>query len=468
MEEICTNFKKSEKTLFPIGQIYILSGLFKYFGIRQYKEHNLDKFILENLKKNKSIQQKTNSLNAIRIFSFTLKKVYEINIIELFDQICEAITDRETEIREISQSTIKSFMKDLSGWAVKNIMPRLIKDLHNMNWKSKVVNIEILGQFAFCAPKQLSVYIPKVIKEIMQVFKDPHPKVQEIAISVLTDISSVIKNPEIVDLSEILINAISNPAENSKNALTALLETDFKHAIDPPSLGLIIPIVDYALKSHCENNKKMAAHLIGSFANLILNPLDIFAYIDIIMPNLKNALFDSIPECRNAVAKAIGSLTKSLGAKYLEEMLKWIKGYLEKESDTIQRSGAAQAYAEIMIAYGEGYIDKMLPQIITMIRENDRHAKEGYLGIFVFLPGCLGDKFEKYFDFLLPLILEGLSDDYENVRNVSNRIFEICIKLFAKRNTAQLIEPLIIGMFDTNWRIRCNSIALISITYFNY
>ena len=48
-------------------------------------------------------------------------------------------------------------------------------------------------------------------------------------------------------------------------------------------------------------------------------------------------------------------------------MLKWIRSYLEKESDTIQRSGAAQAYAEIMIAYGEGYIDKMLPQIITLI-----------------------------------------------------------------------------------------------------
>jgi hypothetical protein len=148
-------------------------------------------------------------------------------------------------------------------------------------------------------------------------------------------------------------------------------------------------------------------------------------------------------------------------------MLKWIRGYLEKESDTIQRSGAAQAYAEIMIAYGEAYIDKMLPQIITLIRENNRHTKEGYLGIFVFLPGCLGDKFEKYFDFLLPLILEGLSDEYENVRNVSNRIFEICIKLFAKRNTSQLIEPLILGLFDQNWRIRCNSIALISNRHLN-
>lgn len=45
-------------------------------------------------------------------------------------------------------------MKELSGHGVNQIMPSLLKDLHEMNWKNKVVNIEILGQFAFCAPKQ--------------------------------------------------------------------------------------------------------------------------------------------------------------------------------------------------------------------------------------------------------------------------------------------------------------------------
>lgn len=135
---------------------------------------------------------------------------------------------------------------------------------------------------------------------------------------------------------------------------------------------------------------------------------------------------------------------------------------MEVENDNIQRSGSAQAFAEIMISFGDAFIDKMLPQIIDSIREGDTHSKEGYLGIFVFLPGCLGDKFEKYFDLLLPLILEGLSDESDKVRNVSNRIFEICIKLFAKKNSAQLLDPLIAGLFDSSWRIRCNSISLIS------
>ena len=46
-----------------------------------------------------------------------------------------------------------------------------------------------------------------------------------------------------------LIDAISDPFDNSGNALAALLETEFSHYLDPPSLALIIPILDYNLKS---------------------------------------------------------------------------------------------------------------------------------------------------------------------------------------------------------------------------
>jgi hypothetical protein len=305
-----TKFKTENKSLFNVGQLYVMAGLIKFFGINTYKVYNIHEMILENMKKNKSSVEKQNAIILVKVLSDAQKRLYEPYLVSIFDNICELIADRDDKVRETTQNAIKSFMKIQSGYGVKIIMPRLIKDLHTMNWRSKVVNIEILGQFAFCAPKQLSIYIPKVIKEIMTVFKDPHEKVQETAIAVLKDISSVIKNPEIVDLSDLLIAAVSNPFEHSKNALTAVLETTFKHAIDPPSLALVIPIIDYNLKTQNQELKKKAAHVIGSIANLVKNPIDIYQYIDIILPSLKSALFDSIPECRNSTAKAIGSLTK--------------------------------------------------------------------------------------------------------------------------------------------------------------
>ena len=204
-------------------------------------------------------------------------------------------------------------------------MPNLIKDLDTMNSKGKIANIEILGQFAYCAPKQLSIYIPKIIKEIMKVLKDPQINVQETAVNVLEDIASTIKNPEIVDNADILIKAIQNPFESSKNALEMLMETEFYHYLDPPSLALIIPILDYNLKSQNDECKRTSAHVLGSIQVLIQDQNDLIQYMDIIVPDLKLALFDNNPECRNEISKAIGALTKSLGVKYVIEMMKYLE-----------------------------------------------------------------------------------------------------------------------------------------------
>ena len=465
--EILNKIKGLNGELVNFGDIYALSGLIKCFGISSYKTNKIDEIILKNMEKKSPLENKQNSMYMINIFFETMKKLYEPYFVELFDKICELIADRENSIRETALLCFKGMMKELSGYGVNLIMPRLLKDLHQMNWKSKVANIEILGQFAFCAPKQLTFFIPKVIKEIMQVLKDPHVKVQETAVSVLKDIASAIKNPEIVDVSSILIEAISNPYENSQNALSALLETEFKHYLDPPSIALIIPIIDYNLKIQNDTLKRQASHIIGSLQNIISNTNDLVQYKDIIVPDLKGALFDSNPDCRNTIAKSIGALTKSLGAEYLEDMIKFLVSFLEKESETVQRSGAAQAYAEILVSFGDAYIDKHLMHLISKIQEGDHVVKEGYLSIFVFLPGCLGDKFEKYFELIFPLIIEAFSDDHENVRNVSNKIFEICIKLYAKKNTKELIDPLLIRLFDPNWRIRNSSIALIKTLIMN-
>ena len=79
-----------------------------------------------------------------------------------------------------------------------------------------------------------------------------------------------------------------------------------------------------------------------------------------------------------------------------------------------------------MISFGDQYIDNYLVRIIQKIQEGDSIIKEGYLSIFVFLPGCLEEKFERYFELIFPLIIEAFSDENQNVRGVANKIFEIC------------------------------------------
>ena len=460
-DELIQKLSTTKKQLYNFGDIYALSGLIKCFGISSYKEKKIDEIIKKNMEKKSSVEDKQNAMYTIKIFFETMKKLYEPYFVEIFEEISTMISNREKKVRETAQECFKGMMKELSGYGVDKIMPNLIKDLHTMNTKGKIANIEILGQFAYCAPKQLSIYVPKIIKEIMKVLTDPQKNVQETASNVLNDIASTIKNPEIVDNADILIKAIQNPFDSSRNALEMMMETQFYHYLDPPSLALIIPILDYNLKSQNEELKRISAHILGSLQVLIQDQNDLIQYMDIIVPDLKIALFDSDPNCRNEISKAVGALTKSLGPKYLTEMMKWLEGFLESESDMVHRSGAAQGYAEILVSFEESFIDKYLMKLINKIQEGDHVVKEGYLSVFVFLPGCLGDKFEKYFELIFPLIIEGFSDEHENVRNVSNKIFEICIKIFARKNTTELVEPLLERLFSDNWRIRNSSIALI-------
>lgn len=50
-----------------------------------------------------------------------------------------------------------------------------------------------------------------------------------------------------------------------------------------------------------------------------------------LMPEIKTALVDPLPEVRAVAAKALGSLFKGMGDTYLEELLPWLLDLLQSE-----------------------------------------------------------------------------------------------------------------------------------------
>lgn len=80
----------------------------------------------------------------------------------------------------------------------------------------------------------------------------------------MADISSVIKNPEVARLAPVLLAALSDPASKTKEALEALLECEFMHSIDAPSLALLVPILGRALKDRGADLKRRSAAITGA------------------------------------------------------------------------------------------------------------------------------------------------------------------------------------------------------------
>ena len=80
-------------------------------------------------------------------------------------------------------------------------------------------------------------------------------------------------------------------------------------------------------------------------------------YVPLLMPELKAALIDPLPEVRATAAKALGSLLKGMGQQYFEDVLPWLLETLKSEGSSVERSGAAQGLAEVLAVLGPAHVE---------------------------------------------------------------------------------------------------------------
>ena len=115
------------------------------------------------------------------------------------------------------------------------------------------------------------------------------------------------RNPEVRELSGVLIKAISDPVKATKPALEQLRDTVFVHVVDVSSLALILPVITRGMKERTGESKKHAARILGNLASLVANPRDLAPYMSTLLPEVKNLLVDPLPEVRGCVHQSVGS-----------------------------------------------------------------------------------------------------------------------------------------------------------------
>ena len=132
-------------------------------------------------------------------------------------------------------------------------------------------------------------------------------------------------------------------------ALETLTQTAFVHSVDAPSLALIVPILERALRGRDGEIKKRAALIFGSLGKLIGSSSDIEPYMPLLMPQLRAVVVDPIPDIRAVAAKALGSLFESLGETHFPDIINWLITTLFSDQDvgTVERRGAAQSLAAV-------------------------------------------------------------------------------------------------------------------------
>ncbi|XP_053625141.1 stalled ribosome sensor GCN1 isoform X2 [Plodia interpunctella] len=444
------------------GAAYGIAGIIKGLGILSLKQLDVMGKLTEAIQEKKNYKYREGALFGFEMLCHKLGRLFEPYIVHVLPHLLLCFGDSSQYVRAAADDTAKLIMSKLSAHGVKLVLPSLLQALQDDNWRTKAGSIELLGAMAYCAPKQLSSCLPSIVPKLIEVLSDSHMRVQEAGAEALKVIGSVIRNPEIQAIVPVLLQALQDPSNKTSACLQTLLDTKFVHFIDAPSLALIMPVVQRAFLDRSTETRKMAAQIIGNMYSLT-DQKDLQPYLPNIIPGLKSSLLDPVPDVRSVSARALGAMVKGMGESSFEELLPWLMQTLTSETSSVDRSGAAQGLSEVVAGLGVHKLHKIMPDIIATAERTDiaPHVKDGYIMMFIYMPGAFTDEFTPYIGQIINPILKALADENEYVRETALKAGQRIVTLYAESAITLLLPELEKGLFDDNWRIRYSSVQLL-------
>ncbi|CAD6505328.1 BgTH12-00819 [Blumeria graminis f. sp. triticale] len=447
------------------GAAYGLAGVVQGKGISALREYRIMSTLKTGMENKKISSHREGSLLAYELLSSILCRVFEPYVIQIVPQLLAGFGDISTDVRDSCLAAAKACFAQLSSFGVKRILPTLLEGLDDSQWRIKKGACDLLGAMAFLDPQQLAKSLPEIIPSLTGVLNDSHKEVRTAANRSLKRFGEVINNPEIKSLVEILLKALSDPTKYTDNALDSLIKVSFVHYLDAPSLALVVRILERGLGDRSATKRK-SAQVIGSLAHLTERK-DLVAHLPILVAGLKIAIVDPVPTTRATASKALGSLTEKLGEDVLPDLIPSLMQTLRSDTGAGDRLGSAQALSEVLAGLGTTRLDETLPTILQNASSSKPEIREGFISLFIFLPVCFGNSFANYLTKVIPVILQGLADEVESIRETSLRAGRLLVKNFSTRSIELLLPELERGLFDDNYRIRLSSTELIGDLLFN-
>lgn len=441
------------------GAAWGIAGLVKGYGISALSQFDIIRDLIEAAEDKKEVKRRESVAFAFEYFSKSLKQFFEPYVIEVLPNILKNLGDPVPEVRDATAEATKAFMAHTTSFGVKKLIPVAISNLDEIAWRTKRGSVELLGNMAYLDPSQLSSSLSSIVPQIVGVLNDSHKEVRKAADGSLKRFGEVIRNPEIQKLVPVLINAIGDPTKYTDQALDALIQTQFVHYIDGPSLALIIHVIHRGMHDRSANTKRKACKIVGNMA-ILVDTKDLVPYLQQLVDEVETAMVDPVPSTRATAARALGAMVEKLGEEQFPDLIDRLLATLSDDTKSGDRLGSAQALAEVVSGLGLSKLEELLPSILSGVSNYRTYVREGYMPLLLFIPVCFGPQFAPYINQIIQPILAGLADNDENIRDTALKAGKLIVKNYASKAIDLLLPELENGMFDENERIRLSSVQL--------
>jgi HEAT repeat protein len=444
------------------GAAWGLAGLVKGRKLPALKKYGVLKGIERLLRDKKRAFAREGGLNLIECLVVTLGQGFEAYLIFLLQQLLDRYGDGSVDVRAAAEVTAKTIMGNLSSSGVRLVLGPLLKSLSGSDWRRKKGGVELLGSMAFISPTQLSSCLPAIVPVLTQILADTHMKVQEAAKEALHNIGGVISNPEIKKHVNLILKSFNDPDTYTEPLLRALLNTQFVHVLDAPSLALLMPAVTRALSFRDQGAKLMAVQIVGNIGSLT-KPADLAPYLPSLSEELRNLLIDPSPDIRSTAAKAWGNLLRGMGEGKFPGLVQWLFGNFEQSPLESTRSGSAQGLGELLVSVPQERFDELIQEVMTRATHKSVGVRQGSLLTMAYLPqsDMGGLRLEPLLDQAFDLLLRSFSDESDEVRVAAFDAGVAMLQRFHSVHLDLFVPRIESGMFDASWRTRLACVGLL-------
>ncbi|XAR48876.1 hypothetical protein NMG60_11031843 [Bertholletia excelsa] len=446
---------------------------------KEYFEH-----ILPDIIRNCSHQKASVRDGYLTLFKYLPRSLgvqFQNYLPQVLPAILDGLADENESVRDAALSSGHVLVEHYATTSLPLLLPAVEDGIFSDNWRIRQSSVELLGDLLF----KIAGTSGKALLEggsddegasteahgraIIEVLgREKRNEVLAALYMVRTDVGITVRQAAL----HVWKTIVANTPKTLKEIMPVLMHTlitslasssSERRQVAGRSLGelvrklgervlpLIIPILSQGLKDpNASRRQGVCIGLSEVMASAAKSQL--IAFMDELIPTIRTALCDSMPEVRESAGLAFSTLYKSAGMQAIDEIVPTLLHALEDEetSDT-----ALDGLKQILSVRTTAVLPHILPKLVhPPLSAFNAHA----LGA---LAEVAGSGLDFHLSTIVPALLVGMGDDSMEVQSLAKKAAETVVLVIDEEGIEPLISELLRGVGNHQASIRRSSSYLI-------